>query len=98
MREVEISYSDATLIYASKVLKSNCKKQQSKGGCKKCLFYDNGCIVNGSPFCWPCNSNNEELEIEKRKNGQLRKKLHEKKQECHSLRLKLNKMEEGKNE
>ena len=98
MTKKEISYSDATLLYASKVLKTNCKREHNEGGCKKCLFFDDVCTINSLPFCWPCKSENELLEIEKKKNAQLRKKLHEKKQECHSLRLKLNKIKEGKNE
>lgn len=96
--EIEIEYSYAELLRASKVLKTNCKKQHNKGGCKRCLFYDNDntCLISSVPFCWPCKSGNGLLEIEKKKNGQLRKKLHEKKQECQSLKLKLSKIKEVK--
>ena len=58
MKEIEISYSDATLLYAAKVLKTNCKKQHGKDGCKRCLFYDNDttCLINDVPFLWTCKS------------------------------------------
>lgn len=59
MKEIEISYSDATLLYAAKVLKKHCKRQHFKNECINCLFNVNGCLLAGIPELWP----NKEKEV-----------------------------------